>query len=102
MVGKLSQGLILKIEHIKYPVLIVSNDTFNSVANQIIACPILKKVEKNALHIKIDTEEISGLVICEQVRLFDLSVRGYKKIGEIKMEQIANITDSVQGIFDYY
>ncbi|MBQ8955880.1 MAG: type II toxin-antitoxin system PemK/MazF family toxin [Lachnospiraceae bacterium] len=102
MVNNVSQGWIIKIENIKYPVLIVSNDTFNSVSQQIVACPILSNIAANALHIKIDTAEISGVVICEQMRLFDLSVRGYKKIGEIKMDQIANITDAVQSIFDYF
>ena len=102
MVNSTSQGWILKIESIKYPVLIVSKDTFNSVSHQVVACPILANAAENALHIKIDTAEASGVVICEQMRLFDLSVRGYKKIGEIKIDQISNIADAVQSIFDYY
>ena len=102
MVRRIHQGWILKIENIKYPVLVVSKDSFNSIAHQVLACPILTMVEENALHIKISTATLSGVVICEQVRLFDLSVRGYKKIGELKIEQIANITDTVRSIFDYY
>ena len=101
MVGKLRQGYILKLENIKYPVLVVSNDTFNSISNQVIACPILSNETENALHIRIMTTDISGVVICEQLRLFDLSVRGYKKIGELQLSETANISDAVQSIFDY-
>lgn len=102
MVNNLCQGWILKVENMRFPVLIVSKDTFNLISHQVIACPILTNIEENALHIKINTDKLSGMVICEQVRLFDLSVRGYKKIGEIRTEQIANIADAVQSIFDYY
>ncbi len=43
-----------------------------------------------------------GYVLCEQLNLVDLRVRGYKKICEIKMDDIMNISDAIQGIFDYY
>ena len=41
-------------------------------------------------------------MLCEQVKLIDLRVRGFKKISEIKYEEIMNITDAIQSIFDYY
>ena len=33
--------------------------------------------------------------------LFDIRVRGYKKIGNIPISEIMNVTDTIQGIFDY-
>lgn len=94
------QGDVLKIENISAPVLVVSKNFFNQ-SEQIIACPILKKATPAALHISIETKDVTGYVLCEQLKLFDLRTRGYKKLSELKYEDVINITDAVQGIFDY-
>ena len=96
----LSQGDILKIEHIKIPVLVVSKDFFNQTF-EIIGCPIYDKGEAGPLHIHVKTEDIEGYVQCEKMSLLDLSVRGYSKIDRIDYSDIINITDAIQGIFDY-
>lgn len=96
----LSQGDILKIEHIKIPVLVVSKDFFNQTF-EIIGCPIYDKGEAGPLHIHVKTEDIEGYVQCEKMSLLDLSVRGYLKIDRIDYSDIINITDAIQGIFDY-
>lgn len=44
---------------------------------------------------------MKGEVLCEQMKLLDLHVRGYKKISEIAMNDIMNISDAIQGIFEY-
>ena len=96
----LHQGDILKIEHIRKPVLVVSKDFFNQTF-EIIGCPIYEKGEAGTLHIHIKTEEIIGYVQCEKMALLDLNVRAYFKIGRIHYPDIINITDAIQGIFDY-
>ncbi len=96
----LSQGDILKIEHIKIPVLVVSKDFFNQTF-EIIGCPIYDKGEAGPLHIHVKTEDMEGYVQCEKMSLLDLSVRGYSKIDRIDYSDIINITDAIQGIFDY-
>lgn len=101
MMNEISQGDILSIERINTPVLVVSKTFFNKT-EQIIACPILSKTSEDPLHIPIDTDDVQGVVLCEQMKLLDLRVRGYKKITEISMEEIMNITDAIQSIFDYY
>ncbi len=95
-----SQGDIIKIERIRHPVLAVSKDFFNKTG-EIIGCPIFEKGEEGPLHIRINTGETAGLVQCEKIALLDLNVRGYRRIDRIDMEDIINITDAIQGIFDY-
>ena len=68
----ISQGDILKVENIKMPVLVVSKDFFNQTG-EIVGCPIDKNGESGALHIKIETDRISGCVKCEQLKLLDTS-----------------------------
>lgn len=95
-----SQGDILKVENIKHPVLVVSKDFFNT-SGEIIACPIIRNSAPGPLHIWTDSIEFEGYVQCEKLALLDLSVRGYKKTGSLPIEELMNISDAIQGIFDY-
>lgn len=96
----IEQGDIIKIENIKGSVLVVSKDFFNK-SGTIIGCPIVTDIFEDALHIRINAEDIKGVVLCEHMRLFDMNTRGYSKIGSVKYEEIIDITDAIQGIFDY-
>lgn len=100
MPEELHQGDILKIEHIKHPVLIVSNHFFNS-SGEIIGCPIYENSTESPLHIPVKTKDFQGYVQCEKLSLLDLTVRGHKKAGQLPLTDTINIADAVQGIFDY-
>lgn len=100
MKGEIHQGDILKIEKIKPPVLVVSKDFFNK-SGEIIGCPVYENGTEGPLHIEIETDEVSGYVQCEKLALLDLNIRGYKNIDRIPLSDVINITDAVQGIFDY-
>ncbi|MCD8068049.1 MAG: type II toxin-antitoxin system PemK/MazF family toxin [Lachnospiraceae bacterium] len=95
------QGDILKIEYIQVPVLVVSRDYFNE-SGEIIGCPLLAASTEGPLHIFVSDGEMGGYVQCEKLKLLDLSVRGYKKTGQIGTMDRMNITDAVQSIFDYF
>lgn len=100
MAGEFHQGDILKVEKIKHPVLVVSKDFFNK-SGEIIGCPVYTQSTPGPLHIAISAEEVEGYVQCEKLALLDLTVRGYKKIDRIAMGDIMNVTDAIQGIFEY-
>ena len=100
MKNELHQGDILKIENIRVPVLVVSKDFFNQTG-EIIGCPIYPAGEAGPLHIPVHTDRTEGFVQCEKLALMDLNVRGWSRIDRILMADIINITDAVQGIFDY-
>lgn len=97
MTKKLQQGDILKVEGIKSPVLVASKDFFNQ-SGEIIACPILKNSTEGPLHISVDAY---GYVQCEKLALLDMNVRGYSKMGSLPLASVIDITDAIQGIFDY-
>ncbi len=75
-------------------------DFFNETG-EIIGCPIYTISSKSPLHIPVFTEMGTGEVQCEKLALLDLKVRGYKKIDQIELADIMNITDAIQAIFDY-
>ena len=100
--NEIAQGDILSVERINTPILVVSKTYFNRT-EQIIACPVLKNASEDPLHIPIIARDMQGgIVLCEQMKLMDLRVRGYKKLTELKIDDIMNITDAIQSIFDYY
>lgn len=47
------------------------------------------------------TEENEGYIQCEKLTLLDLSVRGYKKVEGLPIFEMINISDAIQGIFEY-
>ena len=100
MKAEIHQGDIIKIEKIKNPVLVTSKDFFNQTG-EIIGCPIFSEGEAGPLHIRIKTERLTGYVQCEKLALLDLKVRGFSKIDVIPISDVINITDAIQGIFDY-
>ena len=100
MIEKLHQGDILSVENIKDPVLVVSKDLFNETG-KIIGCPIFKHCNTSPLHISIQTDTLAGYVQCENMKLLDLQVRGYKTLGKVELIDRIEISDVIQGIFDY-
>ncbi len=96
----LHQGDILKIEKIKHPVLVVSKDFFNT-SGEIIGCPIIRNSASGPLHIWMATEENEGYIQCEKLALLDMSLRGYKKVDRLPISEMINVSDAIQGIFEY-
>ena len=97
---RLYQGDILKIEKIKHPVLVASKDFFNT-SGEIIGCPIIHHSKPGPLHIWVSTEHTEGYIHCEKLALLDLSIRGYKKIDRLPFSDLMNVSDAIQGIFEY-
>ena len=97
---KLHQGDIILVERIKDPVLVVSKDYFN-LSGEIIGCVIFKTCTASPLHYYIEVGEFRGYAQCEKMALLDLNVRGDKKIGSIQMLDRMEISDTIQGMFDY-
>ncbi len=100
VVEYLQQGDIIKIEKIKHPVLVVSKDFFNT-SGEVIGCPIIINSKPGPLHIWMSKEDIEGYIQCEKLALLDLSIRGYKKVGRLPISEMINISDAIQGIFEY-
>ena len=96
----LHQGDILKIEKIKHPVLVVSKDFFNT-SGEVIGCPIIADSVPGPLHIWMSTERTEGYIQCEKLALLDLDVRGYKKVDSLPISEMINVSDAIQGIFEY-
>lgn len=97
-----SQGDIIKIDKKKNLFLIVSNNTFIKATNAFHICPIIDKLPANPIHVSIEGKnKTTGTVLCEQLLLVVPNQFPCTKIDSISYPQIMNISDILQGIFEY-
>ena len=97
---KAEQGDILKVVSIQYPLLVVSKNFFNE-SGMVMACPILPDAVSGPLRIKTDNAKAPGYVYCEQLRIVDLNARRFSRTGFIPLQELMDIVDAIQSIFDY-
>ena len=65
-------------------------------------CPLLEHYAEGPLHIKVrGVKDTSGTAICEQLKLIDPSARSCKRIDRVPYHMIMNVSDAIQGIFEY-
>ena len=95
------QGDVLFLEKNSLYVLVLSREFFNR-SGLAVVCPIEQKASGDALHIAVETPVFRGIAMLEHLKSIDLQARYYRKVTEIHYEEIQNISDAVQGIFDYY
>lgn len=94
------QGDIIKLDGRKEYYLVTSKNFFNKT-EQAMLCPVVNDTFIDPLHIKIEANDVKGIVMCEQVRLVDLRYRGFSITGRITYADKIDITDAIQSIFDY-
>lgn len=95
------QGEIILIEGNRQCALVLSRDLFNRTGLAVL-CPVMKSTSADALHIPVSYPEYEGIAMIEQLKTFDLNKRLYQTIAQLSYDQIQNLTDAVQAIFDYY
>lgn len=96
------QGDIIKIAGFKNQFMIVSKNAFIRATNAFHVCPMLADYPAGPIHIPVEGQnEKNGTVICEQVKLIDPSVRACSKIDHVPYDMIMNVSDALQGIFEY-
>jgi len=100
MVTYPAQGDIITIDGIEHRLLVISNQLFNN-AGGVIVCPIVKKETEGPLHISVNTNIVNGIALCEQLRFFLLKKRSFRIWGSLSLYQLMDISDAVQGIFEY-
>ena len=97
---KAEQGDLLSIANIKHTVLVVSNNTFNE-SGSVMVCAVVRNAEPGPVHIKLQTPEVEGYALCEQLKLIDLTARRFSKLGAVLHYDVLNVADAVMSIFEY-
>lgn len=97
------QGDIIRISGYKENCfLIISKNSFIQATGVFHVCPIMKSLAVGPLHIAVAGKEgTKGTAMCEQMKLIDPGKRNCTKTDRISYEDIMNVSDAIQGIFEY-
>lgn len=96
------QGDVIKISGLKDKYIIISNNSFIKNYNCFHICPTIQGDNESPIHPLIRTNLGSNyLAICEQVKLIDPHGRACTKIGRLDFFDIQNVSDIIQGLFEY-
>ena len=97
-----SQGDLIKLYGYKNLFLIISKNAFIKAVHMFHVCPVLQGIEAGPLHIPFTgVNGTAGTVICEQIKLIDPNVRNCSRVDRILYGELINISDAVQGMFEY-
>lgn len=97
-----AQGDVIKISGYANEFIIVSKNAFIKATQAFHVCPVLEGYPDGPLHIPvIGKKQGTGTVICEQLKLIDPSVRNCSKVDYVSYDMIMNVSDALQGIFEY-
>jgi len=80
------------------PAVIISNKTFNQHLGLAFACPITNTKRDFPFHIKVESDNITGYIMSEQMKSIDYNTRKIKFIEKAKqntINQVLGIIDSI-------
>lgn len=80
------------------PALIISNDIFNQRVGLAIACPITNTDRNFPFHIAVQSENLSGFVMSEQVKSIDYKARNVKFVAKVDEEVLNQVLGLVESI----
>ena len=97
------QGDIIKIaDYKKQLFVIISKNAYIKAVGRFHVCPLINATFEGPTHIPITANKLtSGTVICDQIKPIDPNARTCTKVDSLKYEDIINISDCIQGLFEY-
>ena len=97
-----SQGDVIKISGYRNRFLIVSKNAFITATHVFHVCPLSAPAEAGPIHIPICGKNgFTGTAICEQLKLIDPNARSCSREDSLPYGQIMEISDVIQGLFEY-
>ena len=82
------------------PAVVVSGYGFNSRTNLVALVPISSTDNGYPLHVRIETEKVSGFAFVEAFRTLDVAQRGYKLLGAADDLAMRTIMTNIRGILE--
>ena len=98
--NEIDQGDIIRVSNGRVPFLVVSSEIYNR-SGLAVVCPVVPQASDDAMHIKIETPQISGVVLCEQLAVLSAASRNCSIKGHLLGESLLEIVYRVQSILDY-
>jgi len=80
------------------PAIIVSNKTFNQHLGLAFACPITNTKRDFPFHIEVDSNQLTGFIMVEQMKSIDFKSRKVKFIEKAKQDTVDEILKIMESI----
>lgn len=101
-VNKVSLGDIIRIGGKRNPFVVVSSNVFNANASIFYVCPIVNDAMAGPFHVGVEGKNGTlGVAICENVLPINPDNMTIKYEDHIPYAQVIEISDILQGIFEY-
>ena len=79
------------------PVLVISNDDFNTRTNLLLICPISSTINGFPMHVKLEGTSTKGEIRCEQVKAIDPKARPFTFVESVPKHILLEAADIVYG-----
>lgn len=93
------QGDILMCDDVKFPVVVVSKNTYNK-SGKAIVCPLIND-DGAVLSFCVTLNDSKKYAQCDDVRRLDLSKRFFSVVGRLGMADLLNVLNRVNSLFDF-
>ena len=84
------------------PAVVVSGYGFNSRSSLVALVPISTTDNGYPLHVKIETDKVSGFAFVEAFRTLDVAQRGYTYLGVATDSAMKEIMTNIRGMLELY
>ena len=97
-----SQGDVISIDGYKGNFVVVIKNSFIKSLNVFHVCPVFDGMEAGPIHIVVKTDnDFIGTVACEHIKLIDPECRNCSVKDHIPYRMIMEVSDVIQGLFEY-
>jgi mRNA interferase MazF len=80
------------------PAIIISNKTFNQYLGLAFACPITNTKRDFPFHIEVQSQNITGYIMSEQMKSIDYNARNIKFVEKVNQKIISQILEIIDSI----
>lgn len=97
-----AKGDIIRIANSRYLFVIVSNNSFIRATGVFHVCPFVSDLPGGPVHIVGQGKKgETGTIPCEQIKLIDPEERNCRRVDRLPYETIMDVSDAIQGLFEY-
>jgi len=86
-------------QHGKRPAIVISPKAYNEKVGLGLFCPITSKIKNYPFEVKIENDNIDGVVLADQIKSFDWKSREIEFITKVTSEKVNEIIDKISVLF---
>lgn len=82
------------------PAIVVSPTAFNAATGRAFVCPVTSRVRDWPFEVRVDTPDMKGVILVDQLRTIDWDARGCRIVAAAPGDVISAVLDMLNLLFD--